>query len=397
MPEIKIAFTKFENPDFISNTSNNNDGQSFRAADRKATMEFHIRKEVREEYSLEGSLFSLTGNVVLADMRQVRAFTQKLNSNIDPVKNPQRIMKAAQLNAMGLIDEILHYLLATYREQVQPDVFRMALKRLETNLGTEKTSDLLHNFCGTFPPRDVYGGKTDISGYLGGTDGGESCSCLSLEELLLLALANLNPAFRPFLFLFDDSDLARETVYPNAIDELKALFSELPPFGPEGLNLWDLLRAPALAHPDSLTAQLDFMRKRWGLLLGRYMGRLLTGLDIIKEEEKPSFFGPGPSLVMDFSGLENEYERFTPDQEWMPRTVLMAKCTLVWLFQLSQKYGRELTRLDEIPDEELDTLSRRGFTGLWLIGLWERSRASKIVKQWTGNPEAAASDYGLYV
>ncbi|MCL2558403.1 MAG: alpha-amylase family glycosyl hydrolase, partial [Treponema sp.] len=33
---------------------------------------------------------------------------------------------------------------------------------------------------------------------------------------------------------------------------------------------------------------------------------------------------------------------------------------------------------------------------LWLIGLWERSSASRTIKQWTGNPEAAASAYSLY-
>jgi hypothetical protein len=366
-----------------------------RAADRKALMEFHICREVREEHGLDGSLFSLTGNVILADMRQVRALTQRLNAGVD-AKNPKRFVSAAQLNAMGLIDEILHYIVALYREQVQSDVFETALGRLEGNLGVGKTRNLLEGFCGRFPPRDVYGGKTDVSGYLAASDGGESCVFLSLEELLLLAMANLNTAFRPFLFLFDDSALAKETVYPGAIDELKAHLAALPAFGPDGLNLWDLLRQPALASPDSLFGQLEFMRRKWGLILGKFMGRLLTSLDVIKEEEKPSFLGPGPTQVLDFSAFENEYERFTPDQEWMPRTVLIAKSSLVWLFQLSQKYGRELTRLDQIPDEELDELARRGFTGLWLIGLWERSRASKTIKQWTGNPEAAASAYSLY-
>jgi hypothetical protein len=74
----------------------------------------------------------------------------------------------------------------------------------------------------------------------------------------------------------------------------------------------------------------------------------------------------------------------------------MAKSTLVWLYQLTKKYNRPIERLDQIPDEELDELAHRGFTGLWLIGLWERSNASKTVKQWTGNPEAAASAYSLY-
>jgi len=388
MLKFRVSILKFEN--FLPKKIPGN------AADRKALMEFHICRAVREKYSLEGSLFSLTGNVILANMRQVRTLTHRLNEGLDPAKNPERFVRAGELNVLGLIDEILHYMVALYREQVQPDVFQTALKRIETNLGGEKTSALLEGFCAGFPPRDVYSGKTNVKKYLAGSDGGESCKCLSLEELLLLAIANLNPAFRQFLFLFDDSDLAKETVYAGAIDELKAHLESLPVFGEDGMNLWDLLRAPALASPNSLLGQLEFMRKRWGLILGKYMGRLLTGIDIIKEEEKPSFFGPGPTQVLDFRLFENEYERFTPDQEWMPKTVLMAKCTLVWLFQLSQKYGRDLTKLDQIPDEELDELARRGFTGLWLIGLWERSQASKTIKQWTGNPEAAASAYSLY-
>lgn len=35
-------------------------------------------------------------------------------------------------------------------------------------------------------------------------------------------------------------------------------------------------------------------------------------------------------------------------------------------------------------------------TGLWLIGLWERSKASARIKQLMGNPEAIASAYALY-
>ncbi|MDR2629373.1 MAG: alpha-amylase [Spirochaetaceae bacterium] len=359
-------------------------------------MEFHIRQEVREEYGLEHTLFSLRGNVILADFRQVRELTRRFNAKIDPAAQPERLIKAGQLNAMGLIDEILHYMAALYRQQVQPDAFDTALTRLENTLGPERSAALLRVFSGQFPPQAVYAGKTTVAAYLEGTEGGESCRSLSLEELLLLALANLNSAFSPFKFLFDDQELAEKTIYIQAISELRAHFAELPPFGPDGLSLWDLLRAPALASPDSLAGQLEFMRKKWGLLLGKYMARLLTSLDVIKEEEKPSFFGPGPTQVYTYGALDNEYERFSPDQDWMPRTVLMAKSTLVWLYQLSKRYDQPIERLDQIPDEELDDLARRGFTGLWLIGLWERSNASKTVKQWTGNPEAAASAYSLY-
>ncbi len=91
-----------------------------------------------------------------------------------------------------------------------------------------------------------------------------------------------------------------------------------------------------------------------------------------------------------------EPERFSEDRDWMPQLVLMAKNVYVWLDQLTKKYGRAITTLDAIPDEELDTLERWGFTGLWLIGLWERSQASQRIKQWCGNPDAVASAYSLH-
>ena len=74
---------------------------------------------------------------------------------------------------------------------------------------------------------------------------------------------------------------------------------------------------------------------------------------------------------------------------------MMAKSVYVWLDQLSKKYRRHIHSLSQVPDEELDLMARRGFNSLWLIGLWERSRASQRIKQLTGNPEAAASAYSL--
>ncbi|MCL1931665.1 MAG: alpha-amylase family glycosyl hydrolase [Treponema sp.] len=366
--------------------------KSTRGGTHKALMEFHIDREVRRDYGLKDSLFALTGNVILADIRQARDLAAKFNAKQDPKSG--RFIRAGELYVMGLIDEILHYVVSLYREEVQPDAFDSCLQRLETNLGETKTKGLLTAFSEQFPPKPVYTGEKVVPEYLESTEEGESCRSLSLEEAMMLSLANLNRAFKPFKFMFDDKDLTKRTIYPAAIEELKEHFKLLPPFGPYGQNLWDMLRSPALAS-DTLAGQLEYMRTHWGLLIGKFTARMLIGLDIIKEEEKPSFFGPGPSEVLSYNGLD-EYERFSPDQEWMPRTVLIAKSSLVWLFQLSQKYGREINRLDQIPDEELDELARRGFTGLWLIGVWERSNASKTIKQWTGNPEAAASAYSLY-
>jgi glycosidase len=80
----------------------------------------------------------------------------------------------------------------------------------------------------------------------------------------------------------------------------------------------------------------------------------------------------------------------------MPKLVLLAKNGYVWLHQLSRKYQRSIYRLDQIPDEELNLLAHWGFTGLWLIGVWERSLASKSIKELLGDPDAVASAYSLF-
>ncbi|MDR2397706.1 MAG: alpha-amylase, partial [Spirochaetaceae bacterium] len=233
--------------------------------------EFHINRVLRERCALDHTLFSLRGNVVLADFRQVRDLAAKLNAQID---QPEQRVKPGQLNIMGLIDEILHYVVAVYRQTVKPDVFDTALERLGRNLGQGGTETLLHTFGELFPPQQVYQGSLTVADYLAGFEGTESCRAMALEELLLLAMANLNPAFSPFKFLFDEALLAEKTAYAQAVHELREHLAGLPAFGPSGLNLWDMLRAPALASPHSLIGQLEYMRKHWGLLIEKFSSRI---------------------------------------------------------------------------------------------------------------------------
>ena len=124
-----------------------------------------------------------------------------------------------------------------------------------------------------------------------------------------------------------------------------------------------MLRSPARAAPLSLAGQLEYIRTRWGALLGDLLLRLLTGIDLIREEEKLRFgtFTPGPPEVYEYVSQAAEIEAFSSDTEWMPRLVLIAKNAYVWLDQLSTQYGSAKSRrLDQIPDEELDRLARGG-------------------------------------
>ncbi len=142
----------------------------------------------------------------------------------------------------------------------------------------------------------------------------------------------------------------------------------------------------------------------WARISTTLLGRLDLAIGVLLEEERALHLrfggggGGGASEVVDapsFGGLADEPEAFSSDSAWMPRLVLMAKSTYVWLDQLSRRYGRDIRTLDAVPDEELDRLAGWGVTGLWLIGLWQRSVASQRIKQRRGNADAVASAYSL--
>ena len=256
-------------------------------------------------------------------------------------------------------------------------------------------------FTDAFPPTIVYRREQTLQEYLAGETESLPHRQVAMEEMLLLSIANANPALEPYLEFFDDSVL-HSSPYPDAIRLLRDFFNNQPPLGDSARpsdTLYEALLAPSKASPYSLEGQLQFLLDRWAAVLGPDLrDRLLRAMDLVREEiirrTGPGDF-TGSAPVPSYGG-EPEYERYSPDQEWMPRLVLIAKNTYVWLEQLSRKHQRWIRTLDQIPDEDLDLLASRGFTGLWLIGLWERSRASQRMKQRMGQEDAVASAYSLY-
>jgi glycosidase len=361
-------------------------------------MEFHISRQSRDRYQFDDSLFGLSANAVFANFHAARTFAQKMNAQRDLVRHPERAVKAGQINAMGLIDEILHLMIRQYRMQHNPQAIGKALGWLIEKIGADEVAKTLAQFADEFPVVAVYRQEIHLDDYLKDLTEDVPNAEIILEELILLWLANANPAFAPYLELFDDRMLENYTAYSEIISELHGFFETQPKVGPKQQSLISVLRAPALAAPHSLVGQLAFMQEEWAFELGNYLHQLLSSLDLIREEEKPIFFGPGPAQVYQFSNQEDlfEEERFSPDRDWMPQLVLLAKNAYVWLDQLSKKYKSEITRLDQVPDEELKKLAQWGFSGLWLIGLWERSSASRRIKQMSGNPDAVESAYSLY-
>jgi glycosidase len=354
--------------------------------DPRDRRDFHIRREPRDKYAVDRPLIGTRGDLVATDTAGIRRLANRMN--LARVAGTPSV-QAGEIGALGLLHEIGHLLIARYEADRRPGAIRAALADLETRLGPDATR-LLDRFGEEFPGQGPEPEPRERR----------------LEELLLTRIANENPAVGPLLHeLIDDKALVEGTRYRDAIERLEATFADGPPMVEGGPSLIELMRTPARRSPTSLAGQLRYVRANWGSILGAGLEDLIRRLDlaigILAEEERSLHLrfgggpGGGPTETPSFGTAGEEPDAFSSDSAWMPRVVLLAKSTYVWLDQLSRSHGRDIRTLDAIPDEELETLARWGVTGLWLIGLWERSEASEKIKRMRGNTDAVASAYSL--
>lgn len=358
--------------------------------------EFHISRKCRDKYDFNGDLFSFDGNVIFANFKNARIFTDKFIQKHKPEEIKKNKIRASEFNAIGLMDEIYHYIIQLYKKETNDKIIMNAYKEVEGICGKKNVAESFKLFLNDFPNNSIYKNNINLDDYLNNKTEGIENSEIVLDELILLWLSNINPAYKPYQELFNDKELKKHSSYLEIMNSTGNYFKKSPILKESNSNLIDTLRAPSLNSPKSIKGQLEYILHNWGKFLSKYLFRILSSLDFLNEEEKLVFDGFHSMEVLDFKDLENEPERFSPDKDWMPKVVMIAKSIYIWLDQLSKKYNRNIYRIDQIPDEELDQLQKWGFNTLWLIGIWERSRASKKIKRICGNPEAEASAYSLY-
>jgi glycosidase len=385
---------------------------------------FHISRDSRDKLKFEKSVYSTTGNLIIIDSAQARILSAKINELRKSEGKLDKLVTPGQLNALGLLHEIYHFLMRYY-EAANPKVFSKALNILSNKFSNEELQNLLLEYASQFPPLDVYYKKETENEFLNKSFDGKSGKEIILEELLLLYFENINPAANLFEDLFSDKKLYEKTKYINVIDELEEFFRKEKPFGTENVSLMEFLKKPLVNSPFSLENQLDYIIGNWKIYVyDKFHKRLLKSKDLISEDQKlfmqhgfekatppvPEYdfdkeyflkmkrrLEAGEDLSEDERNLYySEIEHFTKDIDWMPKVVMIAKNAFVWLDQLSKKYQRDIRRLDQVPDEELDMLAGWNFNSLWLIGIWERSSASRKIKHLTGNLDAVSSAYSLY-
>lgn len=388
------------------------------------TYYFHVTKESRIKYNIEENLFSLKGNLIISDFRTARLLSDKINSVRKNEGKYDQLVTAGQINALGLLHEVFHLMIRKYEENNKQGVFRESIEYLKQKINEDDLDKTLLKFVEEFPPLPVYQNKINPVDYLNGRTNDKDNREITLEELIILNFENINPATHQLKEIYTDEKLVKETKYRKVIEETELFFESTPKIG--GYNLISFLRRPIIHSPYNIEEQLEFIRTSWKDFIDENtLNKILLGKDLIHEDYKlfvqhgggEKGTPPVPTYEFDYQYFESlkaklvagkklspeEYEyyqletkRFTDDLDWMPQVVMIAKNAYVWLFQLSQKYNREIKTLDQIPDEELDRLARWNFTALWLIGIWERSSASRKIKQMMGNPEAASSAYSLY-
>ncbi len=351
-----------------------------------------ITKTSRDTYQFSSDFFQPDGGVTFADFASARRFASQMSTHrAQPVA-------ASELYAMQLIDEAMRMLVRRFAPAA---LMNTAVSHADESLGPDSVTATEKKFVSEFPPDNVYRGEEKLEEYLARLSNGR---IRTVEELIYVFTHNTNPAVHPLLDLVDDEPL-EPTAYKSLIASLNTFFARAAKENAASQggteSLFDILRAPADASPYSLEGQLQYILDKWGQILDvKFVSRIVRGMDYLREEtirlHGHGEFKPDVPLQTFGSGEYQEYEQYSPDKDWMPRLVLLARNSYVWLEQLSRKYGRWIKTLDMIPDEELDILRDRGFTGLWLIGLWERSHASQRIKQRMGDADAVASAYSLY-
>ena len=367
---------------------------------------FHLHIQISADCGGKIELGALLQNLGEAPgIIYARRLAARLNQQLPPPPEP---VQPGLLHLYSILNRVFRYLIGQYCDAQQPGVLAKLVAEAGYPDFSGDAARAVSRFLELFPSKRMVLGQETPEEFLASDDRTFARRELVAGEMLLLLLARENRALDGFRQIFDDSRLAASSPYPKLAGELDRRLAKAPVFQPLGLPLTELLRAPVKASPDSLTGQIAYIRENWGAVLPpELVTEMVTAMDIVSQEGRTFFGGggAGEAQVLRFGKAESraaggadypEYERFSRDADWMANVVMIAKMVYVWLGQLSKSYGVEVRTLDQIPDAELDRLAAWGFSGLWLIGIWERSPASQKIKQIGGNNDAISSAYSLY-
>ncbi len=117
---------------------------------------FHISKAARYKYDFDQSLFSITGDLIIANFSQSRLLSDKINRIRKSDGLVDQLVTPGELNAVGLLHEVFHFLIRKYEQDENPGVFKRANTFLKEDIGEKDLSNILLSFVNEFPPLSVF-------------------------------------------------------------------------------------------------------------------------------------------------------------------------------------------------------------------------------------------------
>ncbi len=308
-------------------------------------------------------------------------------------------LSAAELELLATLNQVLRQIADQFLKSRRCKIFKNQINISGESVSFPQLEETLYQFTQYFPAVPVELGRTDPVKMVASLEEQQQIKELLLE-MILLYIQSQNPALESSreLFSAEEQQFQQKTTYRQQLRRLDQVIPQQDDnFSQQPQTFLQRLLEP-LQQAKTLYDQLQLLREIWAEILPADLLDRISAAFVQFEQEgfQPGFPGEPEAVALDPAVFgDEEYADFTIDVEWMPKTVLLAKSTYVWLNQLSVKYRCQIRYLDQIPDEELDELVSSGFTSLWLIGIWERSKASLKIKQISGQTQVAASAYAI--
>ena len=283
--------------------------------------DFRISDIVRDDLQLSQPVFKTDENISEL-YREALNISYKYNQT-EREKGKSDYISAAKLHATAVLHLLYQIVLSACMNAGHADFFMRRQAAISEN---DELRNALKFYSTHFPSPLLDEDKRKNEGIRREEDS----RAFFIHQVMINNPA-LVEASRPFVY-------PENLQYPSGFSSLASLLSAyIKDESRNGKSLEDediftLLTKPSRIYPNSLTDQIKYIIREWAYLLPKDLIELLQlSISYIKEEEKDRGIPgpPGPMPVTDYSDELYEYEAFSDDSNWMPRVVMIAKCTLV--------------------------------------------------------------------
>ena len=314
-------------------------------------------------------------------------------NDLRPDGAPARL--AGEIVALGLLHEVGHLVIARYRQpgptaRTTPSRPPWRRSRSASVAGTRRCCWI--------------GSPTEFPGRTARPEPRPA----RLEALLLLRVANENPAAGPLRELVDDQaagEARRATARPIA--GLEVGFADGPRLGPDGAVPPRAAprRPPAIPRrrwPASSATSASTGRACSATALAALLARMDIAIGCSPRRSAALHLrfggggGPGPAARRpSFAGAETSPRRSRRTATGCRGSSSSRRARTSGSTSCRGATAARSGRSTRSPTRSSTRSPAAGSRGLWLIGLWERSKASERIKRWRGNADAVASAYSL--